>query len=94
MPSHTSSPVSPPSSWFAEVGHRGFWHVFDGDSVVIASRCVLEDAHLIAAAPDLLAAGRMFLRLTSRNRPALGPICGFSVVEDAINAAIDKAMAG
>lgn len=93
MPSRTPSPVPLPSSWFAEVGPDGFWRVFDTESVVIASHCVLEDAHLTAATPDLLAACRAFVRLTYRNKEALARIDGFSALFDAVNAAIDKAMA-
>jgi len=93
MPSRTLSPVPPPSSWFAEVRPDGFWHVFDADSVVIASHCVLEDARLIAAAPDLLAACRTLVRLVHSNKEALARIDGFSALYDAINAAIDTAMA-
>lgn len=93
MPSHAPLPLPPPSSWFAEVGHDGFWRVFDTDSVVIASHCVLEDAHLIAAAPDLLAACRTFVRLAHTNKETLARIDGFSPLYDQINATIDKAMA-
>ena len=93
MPSPTASPVPPPFSWFAEVGSDGFWRVYDNDSVVIASRCVREDARLITAAPDLLAACRTFVRLAYRNKLALAPIDGFSALYDAMNAAIGKAMA-
>jgi len=53
----------------------------------------MEDARLIAAAPDLLAACRTFVRPAHRNKEALAPIDGFSEVYDQVNAAIDRAMA-
>ncbi|OIO55434.1 hypothetical protein AUJ46_01275 [Candidatus Peregrinibacteria bacterium CG1_02_54_53] len=84
--------MPPPSSWFAEVGPDGFWRVFDADSVIIASHCVREDAHLIAAAPHLLAACRTFVRLAHRNKEALAAMDGFSALCDAMNATVDKAI--
>lgn len=93
MPSHTPIPLPTPASWFAEAAADGFWRVFDTDSVIIASHCVMEDARLIAAAPDLLAACRTFVRPAHRNKEALAPIDGFSEVYDQVNAAIDRAMA-
>jgi hypothetical protein len=91
--SDASSSLPPPASWFAEVGPDGFSRVFDADSVIIASHCALEDARLIAAAPDLLAACRTMVRLAYRHKEALAPIGGFSAAVDELNAAIDKATA-
>jgi hypothetical protein len=40
--------------WFAEVGLDGFSHVVNSDSVIIAQKCVREEAILFAASPVLL----------------------------------------
>jgi hypothetical protein len=40
------------------VGHDGFYAVVDQDSVIIAQRCVMEEARLIAAVPALYNAVR------------------------------------
>jgi hypothetical protein len=40
--------------WIAEVGEDGFWRVVNSYSVVIAQRCVMEEAKFIAASPVLL----------------------------------------
>jgi hypothetical protein len=46
--------TSPAEIWTAEPTINGFWQVVNGQSVVVAQRCVEEEAKLIAAAPKLL----------------------------------------
>ena len=49
------SPTPPPAeSWTAEPRGDGFFHVFNQDSIVVADRCVVEEAVLIGAAPRML----------------------------------------
>ena len=52
MTSRTTTP--PADAWIAEPRGDGFFHVVNQDSVVVADRCVEEEAALIASAPKLL----------------------------------------
>jgi|GEM_PF-6814751 len=53
------SPTDPTRQrWTAEAGQSGFFHVVNQDSVIVADRCVAEEAQLIAALPLLLNAVR------------------------------------
>ena len=52
---HSCVPENPwKTPWIAEVGHDGFSHVVNSASVIIAQKCVTEEAILFAASPVLL----------------------------------------
>jgi hypothetical protein len=56
--STTSSPADTP--WMAEPSGDGFFQVVNSESIIIAQRCVKEEADLFAAAPDLLHACKIY----------------------------------
>ena len=52
---HSCVPENPwKTPWIAEVGHDGFSSVVNSASVIIAQKCVREEAILFAASPALL----------------------------------------
>jgi hypothetical protein len=59
MKTVTPSPAT--EIWFAEPSYDGFFCVINRDSVVVAQKCVEEEARLIAAAPELLEHARALI---------------------------------
>lgn len=53
---NTTPATSETTPWIAEPSGDGFYRVVSKDSIVLAQRCVKEDAELFAAAPDFKAA--------------------------------------
>jgi hypothetical protein len=56
----TTSPATD-TPWIAEPSGDGFFQVVNNQSIIIAQRCVKEEAELFAAAPTLLARLKILL---------------------------------
>ena len=60
----TSSANNDDKPWIAEPGEDGFYRVVNDLSVVIAQKCVMEEAQLFAAVPELIEALEYLLQQT------------------------------